>query len=511
MPDSPETRVLTEANARDLFDSLFLDVTAPPFNVKFDPVYLTAELIGQNSAGLRAAFKTPGIINLPVGYCDYDGDAEVGNRTYVAGRGRAATVLRVRAGAGWDARGIIFPPGTTEAGLKDLTVDGNQPNRVLTGGHGGILGTNVSIVNSSQIHISNVRSINAVQHCFDVTAPYYGNAGDGAIIPNPSEFVWFENCFADKHGDDGFTTHGSGKIWFTNCHAKGSWKDDLVSYLNCNGFEIDDYSYDVTLTNCHAEGNAHGFEVKAHGNMSAGQNVRLIGCTAERNEVNFSLRHIGHHVNYPDNPAVLSKTAKNVQLIGCTSKNPRRVFFGGTTEGDQDVPDDQTPPGDQYSGLVIGAYRGVTVTNFHHISDPSYDYAGSSAIVVHFLAEDVTINGYHIEGHTTGTWDIYCPGGTQPAKNIKISNGVHKNSAPNGISAGSDSKVSITNVSFSRDVAGSPNGTAVRCYGAKTIRDVDILTPYGCNFNISEIYYTSYETPLTTNVAYPDGFVPPAF
>jgi hypothetical protein len=493
---------MTEANARELFDSIFLDITAAPFNVVFDPVYLTEEIIGQNTAGLRAAFQTPGLVPLPAGYCTYDGDVEVGPRTYAAGRGGAATVLQIRAGASWDTRGIIFPAGTSEAGLKDLTVDGNQPNRILTGGSGGIYGTNISVVNSTQIRISGVRSVNAVQHCFDITTPYYGNAGDGAIIPNPSEYVWLENCFADRHGDDGFTTHGSGKIWFTNCHAKGSWKNDLADYFNCNGFEIDDYSYDVTITNCHAEGNAHGFEVKAHGNMSAATNVRLIGCTAERNEINFSLRHIGHHSHLSPAP---SKTAKNVQLIGCTSKHPRRVFFGPGASGDvEDIPDDQTPAGDQYSGLVIGAFRGVTVTNFHHIGDPTYDYAGSAAILVHFLAEDVIIDGYHIEGHTTGNWDIYATGGEQPAKNVRISNGIHKDSAIGGISTGGASNASIRNVFMSRNVAGSPNGVAVRAYGAKTVVDVDIdpATPYATNFLISDVRYKQYETPALPNLTY---------
>ncbi|MGV0109850.1 hypothetical protein [Arthrobacter sp. CP30] len=508
MPESPETRVLTEANAVELFRELFRDITRAPFNVVFDAPIWTEEIIEQNTVGLRLAGQTPGFHQAPAGFCKFLGDVEVDTNAFILGQGRNATQFQIAAGVGWDARGFIFPPGSQDAGLKHLTVDGRYFERELTIGTfpgtvpaGGIYGTNVSGVNCRFIYTEHVRSINAVQHAFDFTTPYYGDAGDGAIIPNPSENIFQTDCYADKYGDDGFTAHGSGKIWRTRCHANGTRYAMERSYVNSNGFEEDDYSYDITNTDCYSTGNAHGFEAKAHGTMSAARNITYIGCTAERNECNWSQRHIGHHMA----TAPRSLTARNIQMIGCKSLYPRRVFFGGIDNPDQDVPDDQTPPGNQYRHWVVGAYHGVTNTNFLMVSDPNYNYAGSSPVLIHFMAGDVVLDGYRVEGHTTGTWDIHCTGGAQPAENITIKNGTHKDSAPGGITCGSASNASLESIRLSRNVPGSPNGVAVQAFGSnKTVRDVKIdpTTPYQYNFRISDTFYSQYESPLSPNVAY---------
>lgn len=508
MPESPQTRLITEANLADELQkwtgSILIDITKAPFNVVFDAPVWTSEIIAKNTAGLQLAGRTPGFVRAPAGFCRYLGDVEIGSLTFFEGRGRATTVFQIAAGRPWDTRGFIFPAGSHNAGLKHLTVDGNHLNRPTTGGTGGIYGTNVSVVNSRHIYLEHVRSINAVQHCFDFTTPYYGNAGDGAIIPNPSEFIYATDCYADKYGDDGFTSHGSGHIWYTRCHANGTRYAQEKSYTNSNGFEADDYSYDVNHTDCYSTGNAHGFEAKAHGNMSAARDITYVGCVAERNECNWSQRHIGHHVNYPGAPAVRSLTAMNVQMIGCKSRHPRRVFFGTIDGPDQDVPDGETPPGKQYHHWVVGAYHGVTNTNFHMVSDPTYNYAGSPAVLIHFLAGEVILDGYRIQGHTTGTWDIQATGGDQPAENVTITNGTHKDSAPGGISCGGSSNASIEHIRLSRNVPGSPNKTACRAFGNKTVRDVKIdpATPYEYNFDISQTFYSQYESPLAANVAY---------
>lgn len=463
----------------------------------------TASLVvAANTTAAQAALNMGGKIVFPAGTIIINGDLGIPSRTAVTGAGEDITVFRIAAGNGWDKRGFYHQPGSTTSSLSNLTMDGNQANRNHSGGQGGIYGTNVSCVNSTYIRWENVKSINAMQHCFDITSAYYGNAGDGAVIPLESRHVTVLNCSGFESGDDCITTHGSRDITVINFRAKGTWKRNDFAYTNSNGFEIDDYSSNVTVIGGHFEGFAHGIEVKAHGNMSAGRFVQLIGTTCERNETNYSFRHIGHHVNYPGAPAVLTLTAENVQVIGAISKYPSRVFFGGTDGVDGDVPDDQTPPGDQYVHMSIGAYRGIDVKGFHYTSDPTFNYAGSSAIVIHYLCEDITLDGVNGKGHTTGTYDVYATGGNQPARNIKLVNSTFRNSAPSGASFGSVSAANVINNSFERNVPGSENKIAIRAYGNNVIRANDVIGTWKANYQISDNYYSSYATPLPTNTLY---------
>jgi len=497
----PSTVLVADANIAGGLAAwqIFTDITRPPFNVVFDPPILTAGIIASNTAGLKLAGETPGFYPMPAGFCTHNGDIAIKTHSYFTGQGVGATNFKVAAGLGWNPRSFYFPAGTTEAGLSNLTSDGNQANRIQTDGLGGIYGTNISVINSTGILVEKVKAINSVQHGFDVTTPYYGQAGDGAIIPNPSERITFRDCIADKYGDDGFTTHGSGKVLFDNCHALGTRYAQDVSYTNSNGFEIDDYSYDTKLVNCYSTGNAHGFEVKAHGDQSAGTNVQFIGCFGEKNEVNFSARHIGHHS--AGDP--LSLTAKHVQVIGCTFKHPRRVFFGGTTAGDGDVADDQTPEGAEYNNAAVGAYRGLEFIGCHFIGDPGYNYAGSANALVHFRAEDITFTGCYFEGFTTGNWDIQATGGDRPAANVTVANNTFRDSAIGGVSTGAASQAIITGNKFNRTVAGSPNGLGINAYGNKQVRGNQFITPFNKNYNISGTYYDAYDTPLAANVTVP--------
>lgn len=477
---------------------MFTNPANAPYNVDFtgntDP-----EVVAANTAGMQAALNKTGFINCPAGTCVISGDLSIPSRTHVGGQGEENTIFKIADTAGWNERGFIFQPGTEHSSLNSLTVDGNYGPRNKLDGLGGIRGTNVSVVNSKHIRIEKVTSKNAMQHCFDVTTPLYNAIGDGPTVPNPSEYVDLIDCTADQYGDDGFTTHGSRRINFTRCKAMGTRYGQEMSYINSNGFEADDYSYDITFTDCYARKSAHGFEIKAHGTMSAARNVRMVGCFAEYNQCNYSLRHIGHH----SAGDTLSATAKNVQIIGCTSRFPDRVFFGGTDGLDGDVPDDQTPQGQAYSHVVIGAYRGVEFSNFTMISDPTFNYAGAPAFLIHFRAEDIVLNGYHISGHTTGSFDIHATGGDRGARNVTIINGVHKDSAPNVMSTGAAAAATIQNIFISRNVPNSPNVRGIIAYGNKIVRNIrfDSEAPaFQYPYQMSYTYYSVYETPLATNV-----------
>jgi hypothetical protein len=464
---------------------LCINVKDAPYNAKGDGTT-------DDTVAIQTALNVGGSIFIPAGTYIHTG-LTIPSNTHVFGAGMKQTTLRIKNGTAWNNWSITnkdHAGGTTKYwSLSDMTVDGNQPNRIQTGGSGNYYGTNISIAHSEYVWINNVESIRAMQHCFDVTSYMYLYGGDGVWSSTPSRYVWFNNCRADLHGDDGFTTHGSEYIWFDQCWAGGTWKETLVSYTNSNGFEIDDGSRHVWMTDCYAEQNAHGFEVKAHGNVPAAYDVHLNGCVATKNQVNFSIRHIGHHV--ASDP--YSLTAKWVTLTSCTSLYPVRVFTGA---GAGDADDDST----LLRSLSIGAYRGVTCTGFTAIGDPTYDYLDSATVVFEFRSENIVFTNFHIEGFASCThYDIYSKGGDQPAKYVTISNGTIRDSAINGIQVGSAAAAIINGVTITRTVAGSPNGIGVQTYGGgDTIRS-NRITGFTPNYNKSGILYDDYETPLASN------------
>lgn len=452
-----------------------------------------------NMRRLQEAFDAGGFILIPEGLWWIENHT-IGSHTHVFGMGRKTTTLKVKNGAAWNSWGIInkdYVGGTTSNwSLNNMTVDGNQPNRPATGGTGGFRGTTVTAANTSYVWFNNVESISAMQHNFDVTSNDYTygltDSDDTRYSTTPSRFVWYNDCRADLHGDDGFTSHGSEYIWYDNCWAGGTWKATLTTYTNSNGFEFDDGSRHIWATNCYAEQNAHGFEIKAHGNAPAAYDVHLISCVAKNNQVNFSVRHIGFHT--AGQPR--STSAKRVSLISCVSIHPIKVFTG-TGAGESDS-DDTT-----LRSLSIGAYRGVNVLDFWAIGDPTYDYGSSATIVFEFKSEDIIFAYFHIEGFVKNThYDIYAKGGDQPTHNVTIGPGTIKDSAVNGISAGSASEAYINQVRITRNVPGSSNGTGIAAFGNNTIRSCFGVQGMAPNFNISGGLFEQYETPLRPNVAW---------
>lgn len=462
---------------------------------------------------IQRAVNKAGWIYFPAGTYVHTG-ITVPPGTYLWGAGIGLTILLIKAGTAWNNRSIAPQTQTSGPtknwGVYEMTVDGNQPNRPQTGGSGGIFGTNISVTYSEYVWITKVESVRANQHCFDVTASSYLYNGDATFVPenpfgsgkwspNPSRYVWLSHCRADQHGDDGFTTHGSEFIWMDHCWAGGTWKASTFSYSNSNGFEIDDGSRHVWLSHCYSQENAHGFEVKGHGDVPAAFDVHLDHCVSYHDEIGFSLRHIGHHTKSQIEAVGSSgktKSANDVTLNNCTVLYPRRVFYGTATDSEG------TDSGNELRALSIGAYRGATITGFHAIGDPTATYNGST-VVFEYFCEDIIFTGFHIEGFVnTSGYDIYSKGGDQPASFIHISNGRIKNSAANTMSLGSAGESTVANVRVSRDVAGSPNGTCITAFGASNVYRGNRISGFAPNYNLSGGLFTKFETPIEANVAY---------
>ncbi|ASE37796.1 peptidase G2 autoproteolytic cleavage domain-containing protein [Staphylococcus pettenkoferi] len=302
-------------------------------------------------------------------------------------------------------------------GIKDFTVNGNKWRQDKTlKASGGSLSSNVRFAGVKHGFASNVKSVDALLHGFDVTyaSDAYFYEGDGIRVNEEleSKYIHIDNCETSGFGDDGITTHHSRYLLLTNNyshHATGGG--------NNNGIEIDDGSQHVMLDNNITEMNYGGIEVKAHAPASAPNNVLISNHMSIHDSRAYNLRHIGHH--RAGDPK--SKTAHSLVLNNCTAIEPY---------------DNKVYPNTSPRALVISAYRNVQVNNFSAVGDGKFT-AGMPAIAVQFMSENIMLNGINVTGFKNSQADIKIFGGANRGKKITLSNINIWNSSQNrGIAGG---------------------------------------------------------------------------
>ncbi|MCG2350911.1 peptidase G2 [Staphylococcus epidermidis] len=302
-------------------------------------------------------------------------------------------------------------------GIKDFTVNGNKwrQDKALKAS-GGSLSSNVRFAGVKHGFASNVKSVDALLHGFDVTyaSDAYFYEGDGVRVNQEleSRYIHIDNCEASGFGDDGITTHHSRYLLLTN-----NYSHHATGGSNNNGIEVDDGSQHVMLDNNITEMNYGGIEVKAHAPASAPNNVLISNHMSIHDSRAYNLRHIGHH--RAGDPK--SKTAHSLVLNNCTAIEPY---------------DNKVYPNTTPRALVISAYRNVQVNNFSAVGDGKFT-AGLPAIAVQFMSENIMLNGINVTGFKNSQADIKIFGGNNRGKKITLSNINIWNSSQNiGISGG---------------------------------------------------------------------------
>lgn len=359
--------------------------------------------------------------------------------------------------------------GNTNIHLSDFTLDGNKArNGDSPSATGGSRDSNLTIRASNNVHISNIKSINAGLHGFDVTCGGldYPYLGDNTKAPNPSSFVYIYNCEASNFGDDGFTTHHSEFISITDCYSHSP-----TNRGNQNGFEVDDGSRHITLTNNTSEGCYGGIEVKAHSGAPAPYNISINGHRSVKDVRSYNFRHIGFHSDTdPD-----SKTARNIICTNLVSINPNNQK-GFQNEAKPRV-------------LAISAYYGVVINGLSGYTDRPDLFVDQPLITCQFKSRNITLNGILLNGFDKASQSIYVIGGKRKASNINISNVTLLNSGVDGIGlGGSVENVSITNVNAVKER--SNTGFVVR----STNSQLDVSGVSGEGYEgISEIGGTIYD------------------
>ncbi|RIO25455.1 peptidase G2 autoproteolytic cleavage domain-containing protein [Staphylococcus saprophyticus] len=323
-------------------------------------------------------------------------------------------------------------------GIKDFTVNGNKWRQDKTlKASGGSLSSNVRFAGVKHGFASNVKSVDALLHGFDITYANddYFYQGDGVRVNEDleSRYIHIDNCEASGFGDDGITTHHSRYLLITNNyshHATGGG--------NNNGIEVDDGSQHVMLDNNMTEMNYGGIEVKAHAPTSAPNNVLISNHMSIHDSRAYNLRHIGHH--RAGDPK--SKTAHSLVLNNCTAIEPY---------------DNKIYPNTTPRALIISAYRNVQVNNFSAVGDGKFT-AGQPAIAVQFMSENIMLNGINVTGFKNSQADIKIFGGANRGKKITLSNINIWNSSQNIGIAGGGSIYDFRIINANLQGQGSGNG-----------------------------------------------------
>jgi len=126
------------------------------------------------------------------------------------------------------------------------------------------------------------------QHCLDIACwkdAYIGVGHAGAVPGMTTDARVTDSYLIDYCYDDGLTTHGADGVTVSNCTAMITdyAKSRHVQVITQNGFEIDDGSSNIVVSNCRTYGNdtnSKGFAIANHDGNPIPFNIRFENCHA---------------------------------------------------------------------------------------------------------------------------------------------------------------------------------------------------------------------------------------
>ena len=319
-------------------------------------------------------FQGKGRVNIPEGTFIVSETIIIPSNTHLSGEGKDS-VIKMKHDIGRDTTLMR----TGERGIKkenivleNFSLDFNRDRWGISGGEtlkdtdGGDQDndqTTLSICFSEYVLVKNVRCIDGYKHNIDVCAPRYPENNNGSTYDNePSRYVTLQNCFTSGSGDDNITTHFSSDILIKGCrsiHPSG-----IRTEQNCNCFEIDDGSRNVTMINCTAIGGHKGLQIKGHSYAPAPYNVVVDDFKTYNNTTGIDIKHMDFDTGN-------SPTARNVNLTNISVVAPRDFTSeGGVLEQAQ-------------RGIRVSSYEDVKLVNVY-VSDDTVDMADD------FLASSTT-------------------------------------------------------------------------------------------------------------------------
>ena len=119
------------------------------------------------------------------------------------------------------------------------------------------------------------------------------DSGDCTITQDQgSRHVTLRNCYAMGAGDDNITTHYSSDILIEGCVSERT--SGVLVDTNCNAYEIDDGSRNVTIRNCTGIECVKGLQIKGHTYAPAPYNIVIDGLRIVNCCQGVDIRHTGY-------------------------------------------------------------------------------------------------------------------------------------------------------------------------------------------------------------------------
>lgn len=269
--------------------------------------------------------------------------------------------------------------------IENITFDFNNNRRTVTTGTGSNKDdayekNAFTIANAKYITLRNCRFLNGWRHCLDISTPIkksvVGLTSEEKLLQMPvlpniggteifgAQYITIDGCYFKGGGDDNLTTHYCSDVLITNCWSETPYGGYGVGGGNHNGFEIDDGSRNVTISNSTAFKCMSGIEVKAHDYAPPPYNViidamRIINCTSAI-EI--------HHTNWEGPVGVNTRNAYNVLLGGSVGI----VTLGSGTDQEIICSDGISPLARNVSVSNVQVIAPTTISYNERDSDNNY-------------------------------------------------------------------------------------------------------------------------------------------
>src|SRR5690606_13826524 len=352
-----------------------------------------------NTAAIQAALNAAAGKNrvyIPGrGVCWINDTIVIPSNSYVFGDGPDITILRMgattprendlmRTGDAGDPRENIV--------LRDMTLDFNEARWTVTGGTG--RRTVLSIINTKRMIVQRVNAYGGHSHGIDIAAPTTGRGHGVPTVYDPEgcQFVWLEDCYVRRCGDDNVTTHQSSDIWIPRVRSEDTSGASVPGNSNC--FEIDDGSRNVFMKDCFARNGNYGLQIKGHEDAPAPYNVQVDGMRIVNCWGGVEIRHTGWYSATQD---VLYNTTTdhNGQTITFTGASPtaRNLILNNISViAPANLSGNAGVPGEAGYGLRLRSYENVIINNLL-ISDGTLDSGGDYAPVDPVITNLINIHG----------------------------------------------------------------------------------------------------------------------